>query len=239
MSEQHLQQPELLVNPGKNELIEVDGKTYRRLCLRTHLLLQGEDLNEVVKHYAAPHLQKGDILFITEKAVAATQGRAIPLADIKPSRLARFLTKFVYKRPGDAGRARPETMEMAIRECGRLRILFAAFVAGIGRLLGKRGWFYNIAGDKARSIDGPADYALPPFDNCVVLGPKDPNKVAKELAKTLGCQVVVTDINDLGGKVLGKSDAKIDEELIPRILRDNPLGQGSQQTPMGIIRVVS
>jgi hypothetical protein len=37
----------------------------------------------------------------------------------------------------------PETMEMALRECGRLRILFAAFISAVGKLFGVRGWFYR------------------------------------------------------------------------------------------------
>ena len=44
------------------------------------------------------------------------------------------------------------------------------------------------------------------------------------------------DINDLQGKVLGASDPSVDRNLIPRILKDNPLGQSGQQTPIGIIR---
>lgn len=239
MNKQYLEQADLLVNPGKTETIEVDGINYRRLCIRTHLLLEGEDLVAAVQHYAEHHLEEGDILFVTEKAVAATQGRAIPLTDIKPSRLARFLARFVYKNPGGIGLAMPETMEMALRECGRLRILLAAFIAVIGKLLGRRGWFYHIAGSKARSIDGPTAYALPPFNSCVVMGPKDPNRVAKELSKALNCSVVITDINDLGGNILGKSDAKLADSLLTRILADNPLGQGSQQTPLGIIRAIS
>ena len=45
-------------------------------------------------------------------------------------------------------------------------------------------------------------------------------------------------IKDLGGNILGRSDASMDPELYVRILKDNPLGQQSEQTPMGIIRPV-
>jgi len=130
----------------------------------------------------------------------------------------------------------PETMEMALRECGVLRILFAAFISAIGKLFGKRGWFYKIAGYKAESIDGPTPYTLPPYNECVVLGPQDPDKVAAETSARLGVKVLIVDINDLAGRILGSSDPSLDRKHYEAVLRDNPLGQSGQQTPMGIIR---
>ena len=109
-------------------------------------------------------------MFITEKAVACTQRRAIPMKDIHPRPLAKFLCKFVLKTPYGIGLGIPETMEMALQECGTIRILFAAAVSAVGKLFGIRGWFYKVAGYKARSIDGPCDYTLPPYNEYVVLG---------------------------------------------------------------------
>ena len=62
--------------------------------------------------------------------------------------------------------------------------------------------------------------------------------MATEIAERIGFRVAVVDVNDLTGKILGASDETLDRELLPRILRDNPLGQSAQQTPMGIIREV-
>lgn len=225
-----------IVNDGKNEVIDVDGVSYRRLCLKTHVITEKDDIIDVTMKYAKPHIEKGDILFITEKIVGCTQGRAIPLKDIHPRKLAVILSKFVLKTPYGIGLAMPETMEMALRECGTMRILFAAAVSAVGKLLGKRGWFYKIAGEKARSIDGPCDCTLPPYNECVSLAPLNPNEVAKKVSDALGCEVIITDINDLGGNILGTSKTGADTELYVKILKDNPLGQSSQQTPMGIIR---
>ena len=130
----------------------------------------------------------------------------------------------------------PESMEMAIRECGWLRILCAAFISAIGKLLGKRGWFYIIAGYRAATIDGPADYVVAPYNRCVVLGPLEPDKTAVQISAVVGCPVLITDINDLGGQILGVSSPDLNRALMTRILKDNPLGQSKQQTPMGIIR---
>ena len=226
-----------VVNPGKNEVITVDGVDYRRLCIKTHVIKDGDSIPEVAMTYAAPHMQEGDILFITEKAVACTQKRPIPLSDI-PRPLARFLSKFVLKTPYGIGLAMPETMEMALRECGTLRILLAAAVSAVGKLFGIRGWFYKVAGDKARAIDGPCDFTLPPYNEYVVLGPADPDKVAEEVSARTGHPTLIPDINDLGGNILGRCPRDLPDELYTRVLRDNPLGQQSEQTPMGIIRRV-
>ena len=66
-----------------------------------------------------------------------------------------------------------------------------------------------------------------------------PDGVASDISQRLGgTQVAVTDINDLEGQILGTSDKRMDRELLCKILKDNPLGQCSEQTPMGIIRRV-
>lgn len=229
---------ELTPNEKKNLEIEVDGKVYTRFPIKTHVIVKGESIPEVAEKYAKEHLQEGDILFISEKCVACAQSRAIPMSEIKPRRLAKILVKFVYKSPYGIGLGIPETMEMALRECGTMRILFAAACSAVGKLLGKRGWFYKIAGYKAESIDGPCSYTLPPYNQYVVLGPENPDKVAREVAEKIGAKCAIVDVNDLNSQILGVSSADMDKEYIARILKDNPLGQSAQQTPMGIIREV-
>ena len=233
MSEQANHTP----NQNKSLIIEVDSKSYARIPIKTHVITKDDTLENVFVEYVQPIAQPGDILFVSEKAVACTQARAIPMKDIQPRFLARFLSRFVHKTPHGIGLGIPETMEMALRECGVWRILFAAFVSIIGRIFGRRGWFYHVAGDKARAIDGPCSYTLPPYNEYVVLGPTHPDKAAGTISQSLeGLAVAVVDINDLGGNILGVSDPELDKELILRILADNPLGQASEQTPCGLIR---
>ena len=88
---------EYTVNPGKRAFISVGGYVYRRVAIQTHVLLQEDNLTMVAKRYAQPLLQLGDVLFLSEKAVACTQHRAIPLSEIHPRPLARLLCKFVKK----------------------------------------------------------------------------------------------------------------------------------------------
>lgn len=227
----------MTVNDNKRELVTVNSATYSRFAIKTHIITNEDNICDVAATYAGDLLRKGDILFITEKIVACTQGRAIPMKDIHPRPLAKLLCKFVLKTPHGIGLGIPETMEMALRECGTVKILFAAAVSAVGKLLGKRGWFYNLAGYRARSIDGPCDCTIPPYNEYVVLGPENPDGVAKEVSDALGgIGVIVTDINDLDGQILGAYPQNIDRELMVKILKDNPLGQERQQTPMGIIR---
>lgn len=229
---------ELVENEGKKRVTEKDGQQFERLPIKTRVITEKDDICEAAKEYAGPYLKEGDILFISEKCVACSQGRAIPMEDIHPRKLAKFLVKFVYKSPYGIGLGIPETMEMALRECGTLRILFAAGISAIGKLFRRRGWFYKIAGYKARSIDGPCPNTIPPYNHCVVLGPAEPDKTAEKIAETVGCTVLIVDINDLNGMILGCSDKKLDREFYASVLSDNPLGQDCQSTPMGIIRKV-
>ena len=226
-------------NPGKQLLRRVDGVDYQRIPIKTHLITKEDDMVQVVLRYAKEKLRPGDILFCSEKAVACTQSRAIPMEDIKPRPLAVTLSKYVTKTPAGIGLGIPETMEMALRECGTPRILFAAFCSVVGKLLGKKGWFYIVAGPKARGIDGPTEGTTPPYDHYVVLTPADPRGTAQKLSQALGHPVAIVDINDLGANILGYSHKEPTLQTLAQILGDNPLGQSSESTPMGIIRKAS
>jgi hypothetical protein len=51
-------------------------------------------------------------------------------------------------------------------------------------------------------------------------------------------EVLVVDINDLGGNILGTTLPARENQRWVKVLADNPLGQGEQSTPLGIIRRV-
>ena len=223
-------------NEGKSLTIEVNGVEYARLPVRTHVIAAEDDLLDVVSKYVRPHLKQDDLVFISERVVAITQGRAFPIEDIRPSAMAEFLSKFVTRSPYGIGIGSPWTMELAIREAGYLRILLATMAAACTRPLGIRGVFYKICGKDVAAIDGPCSYTLPPYNEYAVLGPAEPDKVARGLRDELGREVVIIDANDLGVSVLGKSTDSLSDELCEELFRDNPLGQSSEQTPLCIVR---
>ncbi|HYJ51476.1 MAG TPA: coenzyme F420-0:L-glutamate ligase [Microbacterium sp.] len=225
-------------NAGKALTVEIEGTSYSRIPIRTRVVMPGDDLDAFITEYAPGVVEPGDLFFVTEKIVAITQGRSYALDEIAPRRLALFLSKYVTRTPHGIGLGMPETMEMALRECGTPRILFAAAVSAVTKAFGRKGDFYRIAGDKARAIDGPTDGTIPPYNKAVVLGPDRPREVARHLKALVGGQaeVAVVDINDLGGNILGSTVDKATEKRLVAILKDNPLGQGHESTPLGLVR---
>lgn len=223
-------------NEGKNLEILVGNQKWSRLPIKTHVITDKDDILEVVEKYTSPYLEENDLVFISERIVAISQGRAFPIKDIKPSWWAKKLSKFIYKSPYGIGLGSPWTMELAILEAGLLRILFAAALSAITKPFGIRGVFYKAVGKDINAIDGPCDYTLPPYNKYAKLGPEKPNKVAKNIEKKIGHKIVIIDANDLGVNVLGRSSNEIEDEFCQEVFRDNPLGQSSEQTPICIVR---
>lgn len=222
-------------------IIAVNDKKYERLPIKTHLIDKTDEMIDVVDKYIPSNYKKGDVLFISEKAVSVTQERSFFVDEIEPSYMANFISKFVTRSPYGIGLGMPETMEMAIRECGLPKILLASVIGGFSKkVLGRSGDFYRIAGPKARSIDGPTSGTIPPLNKCVVLGPKDPDKVAIAIEKQLNIPCIIVDVNDLGQDILGFSNKELkkNRSFFEKVLSDNPLGQGHEQTPLGLIREV-
>ena len=223
-------------NESKQLNITTDYGVFSRYPVKTHVVMNGQDLPELLDQYVKAYVQDGDYVFMSEKIVAISQGRAFPVKDIKPGWWARFLCKFVYKTPYGIGLGSPWTMELAIREIGLPKILFAAFCSAVTKLFGIRGVFYRILGEKARAIDGPCDCTIPPYNEYAKLAPDRPNEVAADLAAHLGVSIVVIDANDLGVEVLGRSSQDIPIDFCTQVFKDNPLDQAAQQTPLCIVR---
>lgn len=220
----------------KDPVIDVDGERFLRIPIKTHVITKDDDILEVIAKYSQGKIQPGDTIFVSEKVVAVTQGRAIPAKDIKIGPLARVLWRFVRKVPYGIGLRSPETMQCAINETGGARILLASVVGAIGKLVGRRGDFYRIAGMQAATIDAAGTSPLQ--SDCVILGPKDPNGVAARVRERMGCPAAVVDVNDIAGAwALGTAGID-DRKKLEAILRDNILGQKDEQTPFGLIRRV-
>jgi asparagine synthase (glutamine-hydrolysing) len=233
-------------NPGRH-LFAVAGSdraTYARIPVRSPLIASGDDLQTIVEKSLVDHdLRAGDTVAISEKAVAIAQGRSFPVDQVRTSSLARLLARFVGKTPVGIGLGMPQTMQLAIEEVGALRILLAAIAAAFTRPFGVRGVFYRVAGAQAAAIDGPTPGTLPPYNTHAKKAPADPDGVARRLAASLSAGaggpigVAVIDANDIGVNVLGTS-TDVDRGLLVELFRDNPLGQGHQQTPIALIRRV-
>ncbi|MCF7794003.1 MAG: coenzyme F420-0:L-glutamate ligase [Candidatus Cloacimonetes bacterium] len=218
--------------------IKVNNIEYLRIPVKTKILSPGDDILEVVTESTRDIIQPNDIITISESPLAITQGRAIPIKDIKVGWLANFLWRFVSKVKYGIGLRAPTSMQCAIDEVGSLRILFAAFIGGLGRLIGRRGKgdFYRIAGMQAALIDAAHTSPVPPYESCVIKGPKDPAKVSKRIKNATGNECAVMDINDIGGCwMIGGSDGIV-KDFMEKVMLDNPQGQGDELTPICLIR---
>jgi F420-0:gamma-glutamyl ligase-like protein len=220
----------------KSPTIVVDGITYLRIPVKTHIIAPGEKPEEFIAKYTKDILKPGDIIFISEKVVAITQGRAVPVDKIKVGLLAKMMWRGVRKVSYGTGLRSPYSMQCAIDEAGHLRIIAAGIIGVLGKLVGRRGDFYRVAGMQAATIDAAYTTPVEPYHNCVIKGPKDPDKVAENIKSKTGAEATVVDVNDIGGSwVLGHSSG-VNKELVQKILKDNPLGQSDELTPFGIIR---
>ena len=222
----------------RQPLRTVNNVTYLRLPQKTKIITTGDDIVELTDRYTHQVRQKGDLIVVAESPMAISQGRAIPEKDIRIGLPARLLWRGVRKVPYGIGLRSPATMQCAINEAGALRILAAGVVGLFGKLLGRRGDFYRVAGMQVSVIDAAHTSPIEPYDQCVILGPKDPDGVAGRIAERTGCEAAIMDINDIGGsRVLGATKG-IDRPLLEEIMRDNPMGQNDECTPIALVRKV-
>jgi hypothetical protein len=204
--------------------------------IRTKLITQHDSIDDIIASFAKPLLRSNDIVVIAESALAITQGRAIPETSIRIGPLARILWRFVAKVPYGVGLRSGASMQCAINEAGWLRILIAALFSALTKPLGLKGIFYRIAGKQAAMIDAAHTTPVEPFDQCVIMGPEKPDSVAQRLKHSFGNEFAVMDINDIGGSWIIGNSGCIPAKKLEAIMKINPLGQGDELTPIGIVR---
>ena len=232
---------DLMPNKGKELDAVALGVRYLRLPVKTRLIESGDSLMELLEEYVAPHLLPNDLLFVSEKVVCITQGRMVPIKDVRTTALARFLSKRVRNHVGTPqfrglGHGTAPAMQLLIEEAGIPRVLFAAAIAALTRPLGIKGAFYYLVGKQAKSIDCPMSWTLEPYTEYAKKAPADPNGVGRGIKERFGAENVIVDANYRGAFSLGKSTSAISEKFIRELLHDNPAGQDSEMTPFFIIR---
>lgn len=247
-------------NAGRDlDLVTSLGEDVRRYPVRTELFSRDDDLDSRVLEYvdrffaglpaAGPEHDAATRgpwwFFLSEKVVAITQGRSYFVWDIKVGRPARVLSRYVTRTPAGIGLGSPFTMQLAIQEAGLPRVLYAAAGGAVGKVVGRKGLFYELVGNDINAIDGPTEYSAYPSNVSAKLAPKEPDAVAARLSAAIRQRVpepwrstfagtVIMDANDIGRNVLG-SDVPGDWARFEEMFADNPLGQGSEQTPMAMV----
>ncbi|HZJ34399.1 MAG TPA: coenzyme F420-0:L-glutamate ligase [Candidatus Angelobacter sp.] len=222
---------------NKTANIEVDGKKYERIPVKTRLISIKEPLDDIFAKQVKPLIKPGDWIAISEKVVTISQGRVVHISVVKPSRLAKMLVKGVKKYENDIGYSLPAKMQVAIWQTGYLRMTLAAIIGTLSRLIGRRGDFYRIAGNRISEIDGFNPHAMPPFDEFAMIGPGEPKKYCQWVEDTFSIPTVVIDGNNINVEVLGMSKGvPVSAKLARLILLDNPMGQDDEKTPIMIVR---
>lgn len=225
-------------NPEKPLTKEVNGKEYYRCPIYTHQIKVGENLSDLMRQYVQPYCQEGDVVYISEKIVSLCQKDIIPKENVKISGLAKFLSRFASTNDGAGiGVHNVYKMQVAIMLCGKPKVMYAALAAGVGRLRGKRGVFYEITGPQVAGLDGFYSTYFEDYKNFGILSPKNPDKAVAKVEEETGIHCCVADINDFGGEVLAISPkSPMDKPLLQALLKDNPAGNGHEMTPFVLMR---
>jgi len=200
--------------------------------VRTRIVRQGDDLVALVAAAVHGIARAGDVIAISETAVAIAQGEFVVAEHVRPSRLAYVLAR---QAGAMATVSQPESVQLVIDQVGAWRVFSAAAQHAVARVFRKRGRFYELLGEAIAAIDGYTG-TMPPYERAIVLAPRDPDGVCATIAAVTGVACTIVDANDLEkAKVLGAS-AGVDRALVERALLDNPHGNSDEQTPIVVLK---
>jgi hypothetical protein len=202
------------------------------LPIFTHLLTQLDDPVAIVRRYVLPQAQPGDVVTIGETPIAIMQGRWHHPTTVQPGWLAQRLCYFFLPTSSLATACGLQTL---IDISGAWRVLGAFLVGAIAKVFGKPGVFYQLAGEQARLIDDVTG-TLPPYDQFIVLGPHDPQRVVDQIQAETGLAAAIVDVNDLKRVKVLAATSGVSLQFLATALRANPAGNADEQTPIVLIR---
>lgn len=210
----------------------------KTIPVKTRLFVEGDDPVLAVKEHVRD-VEKDDVVTLSSCVAGLMEGRIFMEGAIQPGFLARLLSKMVDQKNvpfgGAAPMSNPLSMQVLIEEIGSLRTLVAAFCGALGKILGKKGWFYVLGGKDAGQIDDVLG-SLPPYDYYVIMGPEDPSGLSERMAQALGCHAAIIDANDLGVAWAVGYSRGVEPRWLEHVMSQNPAGNQEQQTPVVIVR---
>ncbi|MGF1538396.1 MAG: F420-0:Gamma-glutamyl ligase [Elainellaceae cyanobacterium] len=198
----------------------------------THLLSPLDDPVEVIQRYVAPHAKPNDIVTIGETPLAIMQGRLRHPSDIQPGWVAKRLCYFFMPTSSLATAC---GLQALVDIVGAWRVALAFVGGSVLKLLGSPGGFYRFAGEQARLIDDVTG-TLPPYDQFIVLGPQDPERVVNQIKQETGLSAAIVDVNDLRAVKVLAATPELSESVLRQALLSNPAGNADEQTPIVLIR---
>ncbi len=207
-------------------------KHFQLLPIKTHILGTNDDIIEVMSTYVSSIVKPGDVLTIGETPLAIMQGRYLHPSTVNPGFVSKLLCRGFHPTSSLATACGLQTL---IDIVGPSRILLSFLIGLAGKCIGIKGLFYRIAGDQARLIDDITG-TTPPYDQTIVLGPKEPRKICEMLSKILGINVAIVDVNDLGRVKILAASRNCKKAFLQKALRKNPAGNANEQTPLVLVR---
>lgn len=207
---------------------------YFAIPIRTHVITEKDNVVRLARGYCSGVALPGDIICFAESVVSITQRRAVLPCEVKPGRLARFLSRFPAK---DGSLATPPAMQLALDEVGSVRVLAGCVAAAVGRVLRKKGLFYRVAGRQLAFIDDIAG-TMYPYERHIVMGPREPDKLVKAIKKATRAEAAIVDVNDRKCvDIIGITDKRLKPAVVAA-LQDNPFGNEDEQTPVVVLKQI-
>lgn len=204
----------------------------RAIPVRTRLVRPGDLLDGLVCDAVRGIARPGDVIAVSETALAIAQGEFVVAEHVRPSRLAYVLCRYAGPL---ATMSQPESVQLVVERVGAGRVLYAAVAHLLGRCFGRRGVFYELMGEAIAAFDGYTG-TMPPYERAIVLAPRDPSAFARTVRAKTGVECAVVDANDLDkAKVLGASDG-VSTGGVEWALLDNPHGNSDEQTPIVVLK---
>jgi F420-0:Gamma-glutamyl ligase len=200
--------------------------------LRTPLVRPGDDFVAAIARAVHGIARAGDVIAVSETAVAIAQGELLAAEYVRPSRLA-----FAISRRADpmATISQPESIQLVIDTAGTWKVVYATLLQIAARLVGRRGAFYEVMGEAVAAFDGYTG-TMPPYERAIVFAPRDAAGFARNVAERTGIACAVVDANDLGkAKILGSSPG-VCASSVEAALLDNPHGNSDEQTPIVVLK---
>ncbi|MFN3431518.1 MAG: hypothetical protein ACK46X_16395 [Candidatus Sericytochromatia bacterium] len=211
------------------------GETVSIQCVPTHILTDIDDIVDVIDLYTKDFRQPGDIVAVAESVVAITQRQYYRPQEVKPGYWAQRLSYFV---PSKGSLSSRHGFQLAMNQIGTFKMVSSFFIGFVGKLVGKKGLFYELAGRPAELIDDITG-TMPPFDKYIVAGPKDPEAVVARIKERTGMEAAIADANDLKRAMILAATPGLDPQAVSRMLLDNPFGNAAEQTPIVVIRPIA
>ncbi len=198
----------------------------------THLLNPSDQLQAVIERYITPIGQPGDVVVVSESALAVIQGQLRHPRDVHRGWVAQTLC---YAFPSKTSLSSSYGLQVLIDTSNVWRVVMAFGIGAIAKVLRIPGIFYALAGEQASLIDDVTG-SLPPYDQFIVLGPHQPQALVDQIKPHIPYELAIADANDLGEVNLLATSSKVPQAIVIEALRKNPAGNSAEQTPIVLIR---